>query len=239
LRLIRNLRRILSNTNIPPEIKKFEKKIGYTFKNIYYLEKALTHRSVQNHYEGNYERLEFLGDAIIDQTVSVWLFKRHPEYDEGLLTKKRSALVNRIFLSILGKNLNVMNLVRIEQSVNTDDPKVITNISANVYEAIVGAIYLDGGFKEAAKFIKQTLCSSEYLANTDSNYKGQLIEFCHSNNFGSPQFSVIDSKGPEHEKLFIIKVSVSTSMSWRGIGSTKKSAEQDGAKRAINFLLKR
>ncbi len=167
------------------------------------------------------------------------MFKKYPDADEGSLTKKRSALVNRMFLSILGKNLDVMNVVKIEQSVNSEDPKVITNISSNVYEAIVGAIYLDGGFQEASKFIKSTLCSAEEFASKDSNYKGQLIEYCHSTDLGSPQFSVIDSKGPEHEKLFIIKVSITSRMSWRGIGSTKKSAEQDGAKRAINFLLEK
>ena len=237
--MIKHIQRFFNRINISSEIKKFEKNLNYTFNNTYYLEKALTHRSVQNHSKGNYERLEFLGDAIIDQTVSVWLFKKYPDADEGSLTKKRSALVNRIFLSILGKNLDVMNFVKIEQSVNTQDPKVITNISSNVYEAIVGAIYLDGGFQEASKFIKSTLCSAEQLAADDSNYKGQLIEYCHSTNLGSPQFSVIDAKGPEHEKLFIIKVSITPRMSWRGIGSTKKSAEQDGAKRAINFLLEK
>ena len=219
------------------KIKQFEKQLQYTFSDTYYLEKALTHRSIQNHSEGNYERLEFLGDAIIDQTVSIWLFKKYPQSDEGTLTKKRSSLVNRDFLSMLGKKLNVMDVIRIEQSVNINDPKVITNIASDVYEAIVGAIYLDGGFKEVSSFIKRTLCLSEYLADGDLNYKGQLIEFCHSSNLSAPQFSIIDSRGPEHEKTFIIKVVISPDKSWRGIGSTKKAAEQDGAQRAINFLL--
>ena len=219
------------------KIKQFEKQLQYTFSDTYYLEKALTHRSIQNHSEGNYERLEFLGDAIIDQTVSIWLFKKYPQSDEGTLTKKRSSLVNRDFLSMLGKKLNVMDIIRIEQSVNINDSKVITNIASDVYEAIVGAIYLDGGFKEVSSFIKRTLCLSEHLADGDLNYKGQLIEFCHSSNLSAPQFSIIDSRGPEHEKTFIIKVVISPDKSWRGIGSTKKAAEQDGAQRAINFLL--
>tara|TARA_B110000438_G_scaffold279543_1_gene304055 strand:- start:71 stop:784 length:714 start_codon:yes stop_codon:yes gene_type:complete len=235
LTLVNKFKRLFSNAS--PEIVDFEKKLNYTFRNTYYLQKALTHRSVQDHSKGNYERLEFLGDSIIDQTVSIWLFKKYPESDEGSLTKKRSALVNRDFLSMLGKNLNVMDLVRIEQSVNSKDPKVITNISANIYEAIVGAIYLDGGFNQASNFIKKTLCSYEYLANKDLNYKGQLIEFCHSTNLESPNFQIISSNGPDHEKLFIIKLIISSKMSWRGIGSTKKSAEQDAAKRAVTFLL--
>jgi len=235
LSFIRIIKTLFSKKSF--KIKQFEKQLQYTFSDTYYLEKALTHRSIQNHSEGNYERLEFLGDAIIDQTVSIWLFKKYPQSDEGTLTKKRSSLVNRDFLSMLGKKLNVMDVIRIKQSVNINDPKVITNIASDVYEAIVGAIYLDGGFKEVSSFIKRTLCLSEHLADGDLNYKGQLIEFCHSSNLSAPQFSIIDSRGPEHEKTFIIKVVISPDKSWRGIGSTKKTAEQDGAQRAINFLL--
>ena len=235
MNFIRNIKSLfLKKTS---RIKNFEKQLQYTFRDTYYLEKALTHRSIQNHSEGNYERLEFLGDAIIDQSVSIWLFKKYPQSDEGTLTKKRSSLVNRNFLSMLGKKLNVMDVIRIEQSVNINDPKVTTNISSDVYEAIVGAIYLDSGFKEVFKFIKRTLCLYEHLADGDLNYKGQLIEYCHSNNLPPPQFTIVDSQGPEHEKTFIIKVIITPDKSWRGVGSTKKSAEQDAAQRAINFLL--
>jgi ribonuclease-3 len=235
LRLFRRLKSLLSQKS--PELKRFEKCLQYTFGNTYYLEKSLTHRSIQNHHAGNYERLEFLGDAIIDQVVSYWLFKKYPKSDEGILTKKRSSLVNRSFLSMLGRNLKVMDVVRIEKSVNTKDPKVIANISADVYEAIVGAIYLDGGFQEAYKFINKTLCLSEHLAGEDQNYKGQLIEYCHCNNLPAPQFNIVDSHGPEHEKTFIINVIIDPEQTWRGIGSTKKSAEQNGAQLAINSLL--
>ena len=237
MNIIHNIKTLLVKKS--PQIKQFEKILQYSFSDTYYLEKALTHRSIQNHSEGNYERLEFLGDAIIDQTVSIWLFKKYPKSDEGTLTKKRSSLVNREFLSMLGKKLSVMDVIRIEQSVNINDTKVITNIASDVYEAIVGAIYLDGGFKEVSRFIKRTLCLSEHLAEEDLNFKGQLIEYCHTHNLPAPNFTVVESKGPEHEKTFIIKVVVSPGNSWRGIGSTKKSAEQDGAQRAINFLLGR
>ena len=235
MRLFRRLKSLFYQKS--PKLKRFEKRLQYTFGNTYYLEKSLTHRSIQNHHAGNYERLEFLGDAIIDQVVSNWLFKKYPKSDEGILTKKRSSLVNRNFLSMLGRNLKVMDVVRIEQSVNTKDPKVIANISADVYEAIVGAIYLDGGFKEAYKFINKTLCLSEHLTGEDQNYKGQLIEYCHCNNLPAPQFIIVESHGPEHEKTFVINVIISPEQKWRGIGSTKKSAEQDGAQLAINSLL--
>ena len=224
-------------THKTPELKRFEDRIQYRFVNTYYLEKALTHRSVKNHYEGNYERLEFLGDAIIDHVVSHWLFKKYKNSDEGALTKKRASLVNREFLSMLGKNLKVIEMVQFDSSVNINDEKVSNNISADVYEAIVGAIYLDGGYKNATKFIYRTLCLSEHMAREDSNYKGQLIEYCHSNNFPTPQFDVVESHGPEHDRTFTVKVSFDTKQHWMGIGSTKKSAEQDGAQRAMKFLV--
>ena len=220
-----------------PELRHFENRIQYWFSNTYYLEKALTHRSIKNHYEGNYERLEFLGDAIIDHVVSHWLFKKYMKSDEGALTKKRAALVNREFLAMLGQNLKVTEVVQFDSGININDKKVATNIAADVYEAIVGAIYLDGGYKYAADFIHRTLCLSEYLSNEDSNYKGQLIEYCHSHNLPTPQFEIVESHGPEHERTFTIKVSIDPQRYWAGMGTSKKSAEQDGAQRAIQSLL--
>ena len=220
-----------------PELRRFEKRIKYHFVDTYYLKKALTHRSVKNHYEGNYERLEFLGDAIIDHVVSHWLFKKYTQSNEGALTKKRAALVNRDFLSMLGQNLKLTEMVQFDPGVNINDPKVANNISADAYEAIVGAIYLDGGYGDASNFIKRTLCLLEHMARNDQNYKGQLIEYCHSNNLPTPQFEIIEIHGPEHERTFSVKVNIDTLQHWIGLGSTKKSAEQDGSQRAIKYLL--
>ena len=222
----------------PPELKRFEKRLQYQFVNTYYLEKALTHRSVKNHFEGNYERLEFLGDAIIDHVVSHWLFIKYAQSDEGSLTKKRAALVNREFLAMLGKKLGVTDVVQFDSGVNINDEKVANNISADVYEAIVGAIYLDGGYGYAANFINRTLCLSENLQMKDANYKGQLIEYCHSQNLPTPEFEIVQSHGPEHEQTFTVKVNIDNQQHWMGIGSTKKSAEQDGAQRAIKNLMR-
>ena len=110
------------------KIKQLEKRIKYKFINISYLEKALTHRSVNNYYEGNYERLEFLGDAIIDHVVSLWLFKKYTQSNEGALTKKRAALVNRDFLAMLGKKINIIDLVIIDSGVETNDNTVSNNV---------------------------------------------------------------------------------------------------------------
>ena len=111
MRLIRKLKFLFNPKS--PDLKALEARLQYTFGNTYYLEKAITHRSVQHHSLGNYERLEFLGDAVIDQTISLWLFKIYPNSDEGTLTKKRSTLVNSEFLGIMGKNIKVIDVVRV------------------------------------------------------------------------------------------------------------------------------
>ena len=138
---------------------------------------------------------------------------------------------------MLGKKLKIIEVVEIDSGVNINDEKVANNICADVYEAIVGAIYLDGGYGDAADFINRTLFLSEQMAIEDANYKGQLIEYCHSQNLLTPQFKILESYGPEHERTFSVKVSIDTNQSWIGIGSTKKSAEQNAAQQAIKDLL--
>ena len=219
----------------PKKIKEFEQRIKYQFINLSLLNKALTHRSFKNSNNDNYERLEFLGDAIIDHVVSHWLYIKYANSNEGSLTKKRAALVNRDFLAMLGKKLNIIDIVNIDSGVNLNDKKVSDNISADIYESIVGAIYLDGGYGNAEKFIHRTLCLSEKLSNENTNYKGQLIELCHNKNLPSPVFEIIESHGPEHEKTFTVKVSINNDY-WQGIGTTIKSAEQDSAQRALKSI---
>ena len=219
----------------PKKIKQFEQRIKYKFINLSLLDKALTHRSFKNSSNENYERLEFLGDAIIDHVVSHWLYIKYAKSNEGTLTKKRAALVNRDFLAMLGKKINIIDIVNIDSGVNLNDKKVSDNISADIYESIVGAIYLDGGYENAKKFIHRTLCLAEKFSDENTNYKGQLIELCHTKGFSIPVFETIESHGPEHEKTFTVKVSINNDY-WKGIGTTIKSAEQDSAQRALKLI---
>ena len=234
MNLIRSIKRLISDSN--PKLRKLESALHYSFNNSYYLEKAITHRSVQLLSQGNYERLEFLGDAVIDQVVSHYLFKKYPQSDEGTLTKKRASLVNRNFLSMLGQGLGIMAVLRIDSGVNLEDEKVATNISADVYEALVGAVYLDGGIKPATELIKRTLCLSEHLADENTNFKGQLIEFCHQKNIAPPLFLIVNATGPEHEKTFTVMVNIDGKNEWKGTGTSKKAAEQEAAQLAIESL---
>ncbi len=214
-----------------------EKQIRYSFKNTFLLEQALTHRSVDPRPNKNYERLEFLGDSIIDIVVSESLMKEFSEGDEGLLTKKRSALVQKEFLSSMGRLLHLLDYIHIESSVDIRVEKVATKQQANLYEALIGAIYLDGGLPPCEKLINNTIWSHRQEAWKSKNYKGRLIELCHIRKLKNPQFKVCQITGLEHQRTFEIQVQIGDKLFTPGIGTSKKDAEQSAAQNALDSLL--
>ena len=232
------LRRLLFNShpNRDEDIRRLEKKIYYTFRNPSILKRAITHRSLYPEPKKNYERLEFLGDAVLDHVVSEWLFNKYNKMDEGQLTKKRASLVNRTFLGMLGQEFGLVNHIIVDSGVDIEDYKVIQNISADIYESIVGAIFIDGGEKSAIKFIHKTLIHLQDQADENSNYKGTLIELSHRKGLNSPTFELTNSKGPEHDKIFHIRVKLSNGQTYDGKGQSKKAAEQNAAKIALETM---
>ena len=216
--------------------KSFERQINYRFKNRNRFETAFTHRSVKTDLNKNYERLEFLGDAVIDIIVSKLVMQEFPEGDEGLLTKKRSALVQQSFLSTMGAMLGVLKYINIDPTVNINHKKVATKQQANIFEALIGAIYLDGGLKPCKKLIINTLWAHRHEAWKVINHKGQLIEYCHSNGYPSPVFNVVNITGPDHEKLYEIHVTIANKTYPPGFESNKKTAEQAAAEQALAIL---
>ena len=210
--------------------------MGYKFKNQSILKLALTHKSLYSEPEKNYERLEFLGDAVLDQVISEWLFNEYKTIDEGQLTKKRASLVNKNFLGMIGQKLGLINHIFIDASVDIKDPKVLNNISADLYESIVGGIFLDRGEKYAIKFIHNTLINLNQYANHNSNYKGKLIELSHQMGLKSPLYEINNSKGPEHDKIFYIRVILGNGNIYNGKGSSKKAAEQNASKNALKGI---
>ncbi len=179
-----------------------EKICKYRFKNRQYLIQAFTHRSISNQPRQNYERLEFLGDAVIDIVVSRELMREFPEGDEGVLTQKRSALVQKIFLATMGQLLKLLDFVQIESTVDLKEEKIAVKQSANLFEALVGAIYLDGGIEPAKQLILNSIWTHRHEAWKSVNYKGQLIELCHMKQIDNPKFLVSNVSGPDHQKLF-------------------------------------
>ena len=213
-----------------------EKKINYIFYNKEYLNQAFTHKSLNTEPRKNYERLEFLGDAVIDIIVSRELMRDFPEGDEGLLTQRRAALVQKPYLASIGHLLDLMDYLMIEKSVNLEIEKIAEKQQANLFEALIGAIYLDGGIEPCRKLILETVWTYRHEAWKTTNYKGKLIEYCHSKNIENPLFLVKDITGPDHQRTFEIQVKVGSRKYPSGMGTNKKTAEQTAAKLALEEM---
>ena len=213
-----------------------EKKINYIFHNKDYLNQAFTHKSLNKEPRNNYERLEFLGDAVIDIIVSRELMREFPEGDEGLLTQRRAALVQKPYLASIGQLLDLMDYINIEQNVNLSIDKIVEKQQANLFEALIGAMYLDGGIEPSRRLILDTVWTYRKEAWKSTNYKGKLIEFCHSKSIENPLFLVKDITGPDHERTFEIQVKIGSSKYSSGLGTNKKTAEQLAAKLALEEL---
>ena len=231
--LIYKLKNILkTNDSLTP----VENKINYLFHNRDYLVQAFTHKSISVTPRKNYERLEFLGDAVIDIIISRELMREFPEGDEGLLTQRRASLVRKSFLAKISKMLDLLNHINIESSVNMNIEKIAEKQQANLYEAIIGAIYLDGGIEPCRNLILDTIWAHKDEAWKSTNYKGKLIEYCHIKDIGSPTFNIKDITGPDHQKTFEIEVKIDNQSFPTGMGLDKKSAEQTAAKIALEQL---
>ena len=213
-----------------------EKKINYIFHNKEYLNQAFTHKSLNTEPRKNYERLEFLGDAVIDIIVSRELMRDFPEGDEGLLTQRRAALVQKPYLASIGHLLDLMDYLMIEKSVNLDIEKIAEKQQANLFEALIGAIYLDGGIEPCRRLILETVWTYRHEAWKTTNYKGKLIEYCHSKNIENPLFLVKDITGPDHQRSFEIQVKIGLKKYSSGMGTNKKTAEQLAAKLALEEM---
>jgi|TARA_B110000438_G_scaffold274787_1_gene295250 ribonuclease-3 len=216
---------------------KLEKICDYHFRNRTYLKQAFTHRSITSNPRNNYERLEFLGDAVIDIVISKELMKEFPESDEGILTQKRSALVQKSFLSSMGKLLTLLDFLIIDSTVDLTQDKIAIKQAANLYEALIGAIYLDKGIEPAKKLILKTIWTNRQEAWKSVNHKGHLIELCHTKQLSNPKFLISDVSGPDHQKLFEVHVKIGENVYPSGIGTNKKDAEQNAAQNAMSILM--
>jgi len=184
----------------------------------------------------NYERLEFLGDAVLDIIISKLLMAEFPAGDEGLLTKKRAALVQRSFLASVGQAHGLLNYLKIDQGIDITQNKVASKQNANLVEALIGAVYLDGGLKPCKELVKRIVWSPRGEAWKATNFKGRLIEFCHSNILENPIFNTANVSGPDHDKEYEVHVQIGDRVFPTAIESNKKAAEQTAASNALSIL---
>ena len=218
----------------------FEKKISVSFKNKSLLKQAFIHRSYINENNGtglsHNERLEFLGDAVLELVVTDFLYRKYPGYAEGELTALRSALVNAIIISEIASQIGMNEYLLLSKGESKDNGKARQYILANTYEALVGAIYLDQGYDMADKFITKTLLphTEEIVAkklwrDSKSLVQEKAQEFVNV----TPMYKVLSEAGPDHDKHFTVGIYFGKDLIAEGKGKSKQEAEQKAAECAL------
>ncbi len=219
----------------------FAQRFGVRFYDPDLLRTALTHRSYLGEEPGrrSNERLEFLGDAVLDLVASDYLFRAMETADEGGLTRARSRIVNKNVLGKIGMEIGVLDLLLYAREEIHKDERALTALSADALEAIIGAIYLDGGFSAAYKFVETNVfpCLSE-LSPEDRqvDYKSRLQEISQARFKVLPEYRTLKKVGPEHKKVFHVSVLIKKKPYGQGFGRSKKEAEQAAARQAVEQL---
>lgn len=220
--------------NFAKNLSKIEKHLGHKFSQPHLLERALTHSSFasENNIHYSYERLEFLGDAVLQLVVSDYLFKTHLHLNEGTLTKYRTILVNGSYLSECANRLDLGKWILLSDSSRRGGQRDNDSIMADVMESLIAAIYIDGGYEPAAAWVKQNVIAGkpDYAGELQSfNHKGQLAEKCQRLKMGNPSFEVTKTTGPDHDPIYMIQVTIDGSIVGFGEGRNKKEASQQAS----------
>lgn len=220
----------------------FEKKVGLRFKNKDMLMQAFAHRSYLNENADfkldHNERLEFLGDAVIELIVTEYLYRQYPEKPEGELTNWRAALVNARMLSSVAEELGFNDFLLLSKGEAKEMGKARSYILANTFEALVGAVYMDSGYEPAEKFIQTYLIkklSDIIEQKLYKDAKSQFQEESQERESITPLYKVLKESGPDHEKQFVVGVFLGLQMVAEGQGSSKQEAEEAAAKKAIEI----
>jgi len=224
-------------------LRKFQETIHYRFKDSDLLRVALTHRSYAKSGNGAWlpsnERLEFLGDAVLGLVVSEFLYAKYPDKLEGGLTKFKSILVNETTLSRTAEMLNLGAYLLLSEEEDRAGGRSRPSITADALEAVIGAMYLDGGLISAKPFITRHLLShvdTIFNDKTFRNYKGELLELVQATGAGMPRYEVTSEEGPDHDKTFVVSVLCDGKAIGCGTGASKKDAEQKAAAQALRRL---
>ena len=214
----------------------FEKRIGYTFKNPELLERALTHTSYANEAKTptkQNERLEFLGDSILSFVVADHLYAAHKSYPEGELTRIRAGLVCEEALFVYAQEIDLGAHLRLGKGEERTGGRTRPSLCADAFEAVIAAIYLDGGFEAAKNFI-MPFVKKEVLANED--YKTILQEVVQKNPGERLRYEVVEENGPAHNREFVVEVHLNSNVIGRGTGPSKKAGEQKAALEALRLM---
>lgn len=221
-----------------------QERIGYRFQNIGLLRQALTHSSFTNEQRinktQNYERLEFLGDAVLELVSSEFLFREYGEVPEGELTKKRASMVCEPSLAFCARDLELGQFIRLGKGEENTGGRGRDSIVSDVMEAVTGAIYLDGGFEAAKRFIDRFILSDLEDKQLFYDSKSNLQELIQGRLKQEFHYELLEESGPEHNKTFrvcvVLEETTGNRVLGEGEGRTKKAAEQQAAYRALLLL---
>lgn len=214
--------------------------LGFEFENIQLLVTALTHRSYVNEHKKSVnehnERLEFLGDAVLELVTTDFLFSHYTE-PEGILTSWRAALVRTESIGDAGKKLGFEPLIRMSKGEKSGSDRARAQILANAFEAVIGAIYLERGYDDAAAFIQTHINSKLDTILTEGSWrdpKSHLQELVQRKDGNTPQYKVLSEEGPDHDKVFTLGVFSSDTQIGTGVGPSKQTAQQQAARDALS-----
>lgn len=221
-------------------LEELEKRIGYEFHDKSLLKQAITHTSYTNEQKINkqkhYERLEFLGDAVLELLTSNFLFENYPDKTEGQLTKMRASMVCEPSLAFCAKDLELGKFLLLGKGEESSGGRNRDSIVADVMEAVIGAIFLDGGLDKANEYVHSVLFSDLENKQLFFDSKTNLQEYIQANPKKDFSYELLEETGPEHDKLFVVGVMMDGKLLGKGTGKTKKAAEQQAAYEALLYF---
>lgn len=223
------------------DLSGLETKIGFEFKDKLLLENAFVHRSFLNEHKNFHlfsnEKLEFLGDSVLSLITSMYLYNQYPALQEGEYTEIKASIVRAESLAVAGAHLELGQYIYLSKGEEVSNGRDNKNLLADCFEAVIGAIFIDQGFDSAYQFVLQHLfkdvLDTTVRSQSYSSSKSKLQELVQSKYKITPDYKVVDQQGPEHDRIFVVTVSVSDTILAQGKGRSKKEAEESAALNAL------
>jgi len=223
-------------------IREYSIQRNLNFKNLFLLRSAMTHRSYINENPGvleDNERLEFLGDAVLDFLVASWLYEHFPDLNEGQMTRYRAALVGNEQLAEFARHLDIGSVLRMGKGEIENGGRDRLALLGSAFEALVGALYQDRGIEVVRKFVRpflESVMNELIVDGRDVDAKSMLQEWAQAHKLGSPTYVTIDSVGPDHDKVFHVNVVISEEVYGQGEGKSKQQAAKAAARAALDAI---
>lgn len=220
-------------------LETLQQALGHRFGDPRLLGRALTHPSYVNEHPrdraGDNQRLEFLGDAVLDFVAGAWVYHRYPDFDEGPMTRLRAALVRTETLAQMAREIGIGEALRLGHGEEEAGGRERDAILCDAFEAVVGALYVDGGLAAVRSFVEPLVgpvAQAVLRAETDWDYKSRLQEWSQAEMGVTPHYRIVSEKGPDHAKTFVAEVLLKRKVAGRGTGRSKQAAEQAAAEEA-------